>query len=256
MELAGAEEAAGELERAIAKARALGRNPVRLERQLARVRQGMRHFHLAHPGVVRRRAETEETEAEREMRCAEEETDAGKRGSSRRSATPSRGAAMEDGVERAEEVDADEAGDNGVKTRPRPEMGALSEAPQASATEAGTDEGGSADSPEADGAGPLAAEPDEAEASEEGELRPSSVPQSDEAMTDAGPATAAAEEEPVTAAWSASAQRQVEEMVRQAMANRETAPPARDAGGEERIEAMELRLQLLEERTRMNRDGG
>jgi hypothetical protein len=167
MELAGAEEAAGELERAAGKARALGRNSLRLERQLARVRRAMRRFRLAHPGAGRRRGETEETEVGRKMRQAEKET--------------------------------------------------------------------------------------EAEISEEGELRPGSVSPSDEAMAGAGPA---AEEEPAAAVWNARAQQAVEEMVRQAMAQRETAPPQRQASEEGRIEAVEMRLQLLEQTARMNRDGG
>ena len=258
MELAGAEEGAGELERAIGKARALGRNSFRLERQLVRVRQGMRHFRLAHRGVGQRRVETEETEEAREMRQAEEEMEAGKRGFRRRSAKPSQGAAREDGVEPAEKVDAGEIEDNGVTTRPRPETGALSEVPQASATEVGREEGRGADCPGADGAEPPGADPGEAEISTESELSPGSAPRGDEAMGEAGPATEAAdeEEEPVTAVWNARTQRAVEEMVRQAMAKRETAPPRREASEEERIEAVEMRLQLLEERARTNRDGG
>jgi hypothetical protein len=176
MELAGAEEAAGELERAVGKARALGRNSLRLERQLDRVRQGMRHFRLAHPGIGRRRGEGEDER--------EEETEAGKRGFRRRSAMPGLGAAREDA---------------------------------------------------------------------EGELSPGSISPGDEAMAEAGPA---AEEEPATAVWNARAQRAVEEMVRQAMAKREAAPPRREASEEGRIEAVERRLQLLEQRARMNRDGG
>ena len=44
-----AEEGAGELEKAIGKAKAMGRNFRRLARQLARARKGMRRFRLAHP---------------------------------------------------------------------------------------------------------------------------------------------------------------------------------------------------------------
>ncbi len=57
LELEGAEEGAGELARAVGKARALGRDSARLERQLARVRHGLRHFRLAHPELGEEGAE-------------------------------------------------------------------------------------------------------------------------------------------------------------------------------------------------------
>jgi hypothetical protein len=50
LELAGAEEGAAALERAIGKAKALGRDFGRLEKQLAKAREGVRRFRLAHPG--------------------------------------------------------------------------------------------------------------------------------------------------------------------------------------------------------------
>jgi hypothetical protein len=254
LELAGAEEGAGELERAIGKARALGRNVARLERQLARVRRGMRHFRLAHPGVGEPRAEREEAEErEGEMRRMMEETEAWKRGFRPRPSQQSHDPGRDPAEEAAGSDEGDEARQKGVTTGPPPETGAISEAAQAGATEA--QESPEANWPEADGAEPPAAEPVEAGIGEEGGLPPDSAPQSDEAMAEAGPATAAAAE-PVTAVWNARAQQAVEEMVREAMSKHDTATSQREVSQEERLAAVEARLGRLEERGRMNRDGG
>jgi len=119
-----------------------GRNSFRLESNWFGSGRGCGIFAWHTAGLASGAWRRRRPEEAREMRQAEEEMEAGKRGFRRRSAKPSQGAAREDGVEPAEKVDAGEIEDNGVTTRPRPETGALSEVPQASATEVGREEGG------------------------------------------------------------------------------------------------------------------
>jgi hypothetical protein len=246
LELAGAEKGACELERAIGKARALGRKSAHLERQLARVRRGVRHFRLTHPGVGE--PDEERTEAAKED-GNEPSLAAEDKEIQRRAETRSQDATRREGGEWAGEDDSYGMENNGVTPPARPETDALSGEAQANGTCGVTDD--SSNSPEPDSAGPPAAEPGVAEIPEEGESRPDSAPQSGEAMAETGPGTAAA-----AAVWNARAQREVEEMVQAAMSKRERERPRVNNGGEERMAALEMRIRRLEEQGKINRDAG
>ena len=254
--MAGAEEGAVELERAIGKARALGRDSARLERQLARVRQGMRHFRLAHPGLGEEGAEKRESEEviegedlkERRPALEAEEAngDAG-RGSERQ------GPGV---VKEGEEVRGATGGpvameEEGAGTAPAIDRGESQEAVPAGGREV-TDEGNGGNAAENDGAERAAAETEGIEKPEE--ATPGSAPQRETGTTETGPATAAAE--PVTAVWMARMERTIEEMVREEMSRGETARAEMERNDEERLAELEARVRRVEERARMNREAG
>ena len=248
LELAGAEEGAGELERAIGKAKALGRDFGRLERQLTRTREGMRRFRLAHPGVgdqdggrEEKKEELKEGEARQETRDLAEKKEAGKEGFRPRSAPRGQDGQEDELSQGSVPRPGDPAGGDPAwagTTGPRPETDALTDGQEGSGT--GTGENSGTDWPEADGGSPPAAGRSDGE-EEEGKA--------------AGPATAAAEE-PVTAVWQPEAARQeIEQMVRETMENNASAQARREISREEdRMAAVETRLRRLEERWRTGRD--
>jgi hypothetical protein len=259
VEMAGMEEGAGELERAIGKAKALGRDFGRLARQLARAREGMRRFRLEHPGVGERGGEREETEERvegKEMGGGVEEV-AGKGGGRTemgfgQGSTESSTCAEATVDRRPAEV---EEGWEGT-TRPRPEAGGIPEGQEASRAGAGTEESPGADWAESDGAGPGAPgwsdrEQEAAEGIENRELR---IGKSGREKKE----NSQFQIQDLAAQRALLARREVEEMVREAMAEREMAQPGREKRQEEagRMAAVETRLRRLEERARMNRDGG
>jgi hypothetical protein len=255
LELAGAEEGAGELERAIGKAKALGRDFGRMERQLARTREGMRRFRLTHAGVVgqeverqEKMEERQEEEARKEMRYLAEKKGAGKQGFRRRSA-PQGQEGQEDQLSQASVPrPGDPASGHPAwagTTSPRPETDTLTDRQEGSGT--GTGENAGTDWPEADSGSPPAAGRSDGE-EEEGKA--------------AGPVAAEAEE-PVTAVWHPEAARreieqmvrEIEQMVRETIKNNATAQARREISQEEdRLAAVETRLRRLEERWRTGRD--
>jgi len=245
LELAGAEEGAGELERAIGKAKALGRKFGHLQRQLARTREAMRRFHLAHPragghggekDAPEKNEERKEKQERKEMRNLAAHQEAGKGAFHRRSAPrgQSEHGRMEDELSRGSvPMSPDAAGGNDASvetTSPRPETDALTDGQEQSGT--GATESQATDWPAAE------------QSDEEQEEGQAALPAS------------AAEEQPAAAGWNAEAMRGViEQIAREAVQQGETAQAQRqDSRDESRMAAVETRLRNLEQRLSTGRD--
>jgi hypothetical protein len=248
-ELVGAEEGAGEMERAIGKAKAMGRNFRRLARQLARARRGMKRFRLAQQqaggggngglriadcGLSDRTDATEATDpASLHNRglTAPDIPGEGGRISSSAGASAFAGPSTFTGltVDRTADQTADRhpagTGEDGGWE------GGLGQDSAMSGPDGGTGGGqGTVGEGEDGGEGPPTAEQ----------------------------ATVAAAE-PVTMAWdAAAARRELAAMVREALEAHETARSREEnsAETEGRMAAMEQRLNRLESRANLNREGG
>ncbi len=248
LELAGAEEGAAELERAIGKAKAVGRNFGRLAKQLARAREGVRRFRLAHPGGGAGAVETRQNASS----CAEASTLAGPTVDRTEDRT-----AEEKGQGQHEKQGRDyelEEGTSHGSTESRPtgaeggQEGKGTEARQNASSPAGPSTcAGASEDRTADENGQGQNENEERDYGlEEGTSHGSTEPRpagagggdgGDGRMAEAG-------------------RREVEAMVRQAMEERERTRPQRENRPEEeaRVAALESRLRWLEERTRIGRD--
>jgi hypothetical protein len=238
LELAGAEEGAAELEKAIGKAKALGRSFGRLERRLAKVREGARRFRAAHPWL----AERGEEEGGHERRPGREEA----RVESSEAGSGSSISAMREG-DRAGTDDSGTAEDERAGTMPPPGTGAAPEGTagqEGAGTAAGTEESSTTDQPPSEmdaaaqpaGAWPLEAGAEDGEAGAQAEM----------SVTGAG-------------VWDAGALgRELEGMVGEALAERGMAEPRREISQEEesRMAALEERLGRLEARASVNRERG
>jgi hypothetical protein len=257
LELAGAEEGAATLERAIGKAKALGRSFDHLEKQLAKAREGVRRYRLAHPGGGGVVQGTQNAECR--MQNGNEE--AGQNGGFPPSLRPEEtrlisavveasamaGAlademadradgALEEGLRAAEEMKNAECK---MQNDPSAERSMQNGAASALNSSVSTSE-----------SRPTGAEGGEhGKGSEEsGSKRPHST----------GRAAAARDEGRMEeGGWRMMAQaarREIEERVREAMEEREGGRLEHSQAEESRLAAVESRLQRLEERTRINRD--
>jgi hypothetical protein len=245
-EVAGAEQGQ-ELERVIAKARALGRYLGRLERQLARASERIRRLRRAHPVVEksREREEKNEERQEREerqrMREVVREEEAGKGGSPRRSASR-----VQDGQQRTE----DEFDQGEVPTSPDPGGGdggwTGTIGPRAETDDPVGGQGGS-------GTGVKESPGTDWPEADDGKL-PAAKWSEEEEGNAAEPATAAGEV-PVRAVWNPEVRREIEQMVREALKDGEAARAKReDSQQESRLAAVETQLRMLQHRLTMNRD--
>jgi len=239
LELAGAEEGAAELERAIGKAKALGRNPDRLNRQLAKAREGMKRYRLAHPeaGPPARILEMSHRRLEEGKGARGEETEkAARKKEKEREGPNGPSPPSARGSETAEAGWVPALGPGATLTG----GGAMVDGGILPGGGNGTNQDCRKEESEPDGAGP-------GEASRK-ELR----------MEKAGRATSAAEEA-AAGFWDARAfGSALEEMERQIMEEQERARAQLELSREQeqRVAAMELRLQKLENRGRLHRDGG
>lgn len=237
LELAGAEEGAAELEKAIGRARALGRNSGRLERQLAKVREGVRRFRAAHPWLAERGEE--EAEGGPETRPGREEA----RIESGEAASGCSSKALREGDEAGMD-DSGTAEDEIAGTMPPPGTGAVLEGTAGqdnAATAAGTEESSTTDEP-----------PPEMDAATlpDGTPPPASEAEDGKAGTPSETSVTGAEVLDASAL-----RRELAGMIRDALAERETAGPRREESQEEegRLAAMEERLARLEVRALLNR---
>lgn len=233
LELAGAEEGAAELEKAIGRAKALGRHYGRLERQLAKVREGARRFRAAHPWLGERGEEEGGEERRPDREEARVESGEAESGSSLNAARE--GVGMDD---------SGTAEDDRAGTVAPPGTGAVLEGmagPEGAGTVAGTEESSTTDQapPEMDAAAPPdGAAPPASEAEDGNAGTPSET-----SVTEAGVGDSYA------------LRRELVGMVLEAMEERERAEPRREASQEEedRMAAMEERLARLEQRVSLSR---
>jgi hypothetical protein len=152
--------------------------------------------------------------------------------------------------------------ENGLTPAPPPESDALPEGQAAGGIAPGTAESPEADWPEAEDAGPPeeismdAGIPPPPQPLPAGADEGGPPPGDEGMMPEAGQETAAAAE-PVTVVWDPrAAQRQVEEMAREALAKLQTAQSRRENCEERRLAAVERQLRQFQERAKINRDGG
>lgn len=236
-----AEEGAGELERAIGKAKAMARNFRRLARQLARARKGMRQFRLAHPQAGSRGNCGLTSASSVEPRIAD-------CGLSHRS----------DPTDRTDRTDPTDLHQGGLTAPGSPgESGRISSSaadppadrrPAGMAEESGLESGLSQDS--------AMSGPDEGNGGSPGTVEEGGDGGEGPPAAEQAPEAAA---EPVTMAWdAAAARRELAGMVREALEARETgrSPGENSAEAEGRLAALEQRLNRLESRANLNRDGG
>ncbi|MGA2554938.1 MAG: hypothetical protein ABSG04_01510 [Verrucomicrobiota bacterium] len=237
LELAGAEEGAAELERAIGKAKALGRNPDRLNRQLAKAREGMKRYRLAHPdaGPQARILEMSNRRLEEGKGACREETEkAARKKEKEREGPNGQSPPSARGSETAAAGWVPALGPGA----PLPGGGTVVDGGILPGGGNGTNQDSRKEESEPDGAGPG-----------EGSRK-------DLRMEKAGPATPAAAEA-AAVCWDARAVgRAMEEMERQIMEEQERARAQFELSREQeqRVAAMELRLQKLENRGRLHRE--
>jgi len=239
-ELAGAEEGAAELEKAIGKAKALGRNSGRLERRLAKVREGVRRFRAAHPWLEERGEEEAEDDHER-------------RPGSDQARIESREA--ESGCSRHAVKEGDQAGTDGsgteeddrAGTMPPPGTGAAPEeaaGQEGAATTAGTEGSSTTDEP-----------PPEMDAATLPDGTPTPAAEAEDGSAGAPSETSMPGAEILDAS---ALRRELAGVVRDALEERERAEPRREISQEEesRMAALEERLGRLEARACVDRERG
>jgi len=243
LELAGAEEGAAALERAIGKAKALGRSFDHLEKQLAKAREGMRRFRLAHPdsgGVAQGRQNAE-------CRGQNENEETGQNGGFPPTLRPDETRLISAVAEVSAVAGASSfawpsafAKPTADKTEDRTEDRTTDKA------DCRLEEGSSRGSTESR---PTGSEGREGEGAEESG---SKLPHSK-----GRPAGARDEVRMEEGGWRMMAQaarREIEERVREAMEERERGRTEDSQAEEGRLAAVESRLRRLEERARINRD--